>query len=251
VSDANCRTNFGKSGAVRGRFAGWAAYSALAATPNGYLTPYAWVLPVKPGGIASYTIVGGIGTVSAANAAAGKNATADLTGSGDITAAVAQLVVSAVAALTASGDITAADARAFLNAAADLTGSGILTATPGALGDALASLAGVGALTPTVRATGTLVADLTPFTELSPQSLASAVWDALADDHTDTATLGGQARFLYLLAHNKVVTDPAAGTFTIYDTDGATILFVADLWQDAAGTTAYSGSGSERRDEFA
>jgi hypothetical protein len=69
--------------------------------------------------------------------------------------------------------------------------------------------------------------------------------------YTDPATLGGQAAFLYALAHNKVITDPVEGTFTVYDTDDTTVLYVADLWQDAAGTTPYSGSGSERRDQMA
>lgn len=248
VSDT--RPQFGKSGPARGRFYGWASYPAIAPTPNGNRPPYCWVIGQKPGSLSSYTLITGAGTATF-SAAGGKNAEASLSGSGDVVSAVAQLIVSAVAALTGSGSITGADARALLNAVAALSGTGDFTAAMTAIGHASGALAGVGTASPVIRATGRLEGDLTPFTELSPQSLASAVWDALASDHTDTDTLGGQARFLYLLAHNKVITDPAAGTFTVYDEDGTTALFTADLWQDAAGTTPYAGSGSERRDEFA
>ena len=60
-----------------------------------------------------------------------------------------------------------------------------------------------------------------------------------------------QGRFLYAVGHNKVITDPAAGTYTVYDTDDTTVLYVADLWEDAAGTVAYSGTGAQRRDRLA
>ena len=83
-----------------------------------------------------------------------------------------------------------------------------------------------------------LAAAILPFTELSPESLASAVWTA------------SEGAFLYAVAHNRVVTDPVAGTFTVYDTDDTTVLYTADLWADASGTTPYSGSGAERRDRL-
>lgn len=46
------------------------------------------------------------------------------------------------------------------------------------------------------------------------------------------------------------MTDPAAGTFTVYDDDDVTVLLTGDLWQDADATTAYAGSGAERRDRL-
>lgn len=53
------------------------------------------------------------------------------------------------------------------------------------------------------------------------------------------------------ILRNKVVTDPIAGTLTVYDDDGITILFVAPLWENVAGTQGYRGQGISRRDRLA
>lgn len=249
---ADSRAAFNKSGANRNRYVSPEGFAPTSAVPNGYAPPGSWQIAVTSGGISSYTLILGAGDVNAANLAGGKNAVAALAGSGSITNAEAALIVSAVATLTGSGAITTASANAILDAVATLTGSGsISTAALVALGNAVAALTGTGTVTPTINATGELAADLTPFTELSPQSLAAAVWNSVAAAYDDPATFGAQAAFLYALGHNKVITDPAAGTYTVYDTDDTTVLYVADLWQDAAGTTPYSGSGAERRDQLA
>lgn len=65
-----------------------------------------------------------------------------------------------------------------------------------------------------------------------------------------TVTLGQVLGLLTRVARNRTVTDPVAGTITVYDDDDATPLFVADLWDDAAGTTPYSGAGADRRDRL-
>jgi hypothetical protein len=49
---------------------------------------------------------------------------------------------------------------------------------------------------------------------------------------------------------NRVVTDPVAGTYTIYADDDATVLLSGNLWEDASGTQAYQGQGAERRDRL-
>mgnify|MGYP001828987768 CR=1 FL=1 len=49
---------------------------------------------------------------------------------------------------------------------------------------------------------------------------------------------------------NKMVTDPGAGTITVYDDDDVTVLKVADLYEDAAGTQPYRGQGAERRERM-
>lgn len=207
-----------------------------AAVPVGYLAPHARLLPVVSGGL-SLSSGGGTGTL-AASGAMGLGAEATLAGSGDLTA-TGKLVVSAVATLAGSGDITDADCLAYLQMAATLAGSGDLTAAQSALGLAVAALSGAGDVTLQSYATGTLEAEVTPFTALSPESLASAVWSS------------EQGAFLYAVAHHRVVTDPAAGTYTVYDDDDVTPLYVADLWENAAGTVPYGGSGAERRDRFA
>ena len=236
TSVSETRAAWGARGASRGRFTGWGGYSAKAGTPNGYLPPYGWVLPVKAGGLSSYTIIVGDGETGALNLAGGKNAVSALTGAGDLTGTGA-LIVSAVAAITGSGALSGA-AVAYLNAVAALAGVGDVTGAIQALGNGVAALDGVASAAPVIRATGTVAADITPFTDLSPQSLASAVWST------------AQGQFLYAVAHNRVVTDPVAGTFTVYDDDDTTVLYVADLWEDAAGTTPYQGSGADRRDRI-
>jgi hypothetical protein len=60
-----------------------------------------------------------------------------------------------------------------------------------------------------------------------------------------------EARLLLLekIARNKMVTDPVAGTITIYDNDDS-VLISGDLWEDASGTQQYRGQGAERRERM-
>jgi hypothetical protein len=244
ISDNRSQTN--KSGANRGRFTGWAAWSPKAAQPNGYLHPYAWIMPIDPGGLSSYTLIGGTGTL-AASGAMGVNGEAALSGSGELNA-TGQLVVSAVAALSGSGTLNG-DVVAVLAAAADLAGVGSMTAAMTALGWAVADLTGVGTVSPTPSAIGHLEAEITPFSELSPQSLAAAVWNTTVAALDDDGTTGFALRVLNALGRNRVTTDPVAGTYTVYDDDDSPLL-VGDLWQDADGTAPYVGNGAERRDRL-
>lgn len=52
------------------------------------------------------------------------------------------------------------------------------------------------------------------------------------------------------LLRNKVVTDPAAGTITVYDDNGSSILYVANVWEDVAGSVPFDGTGANRRDRL-
>ena len=63
-------------------------------------------------------------------------------------------------------------------------------------------------------------------------------------------SVGDALALLVRLLRNRTVTDPAAGTMTVYDDDDVTPLLAADLWQDAAGTVPYAGDGAERRDRL-
>lgn len=223
------------AGREKNRFTG-GAMAVNAAAPFGYLAPYMWLMPLRSGGISASTLRGE-GLLSAP-LIGGRNGVAVLTGSGDLSA-TGQLIVSAVATLTGSGDISNAECKAYLNMAATLAGSGDVSGSVKALGHAAATLEGAGSLNVTARADGELGAAITVAGEgLTAESVATAVWDS------------PQGRFLYAVGHNKVVTDPAAGTYTVYDTDDTTVLYVADLWEDAAGTVAYSGTGAQRRDRL-
>jgi hypothetical protein len=243
VSDS--RSAWNKSGAMRNRFVD--AYPAEASEPSGVRPPYSWLIAVTAAGMQTGANVSGSGTLVGAGAM-GVNGASTLAGSGDL-AATMQLVASAAAALAGSGDLTAAGV-AFANGAVTMAGAGDLAGAVNALGWAIVEAAGSGTLTTTVFATGEMVAEITPYTELSPQNLAAAVWTEAVAGYDDGST-GAALNLLAAMATNKTVTDPSAGTITVYDTDGTTVLYVADLWQDAAGTTPYAGSGAERRDAFA
>lgn len=223
------------SGREKNRFTG-GAMAVNAAAPFGYLPPDMWLMPLRSGGISASTLRG-VGSQTFA-VAGGRNGVATLAGVSDLSA-TGQLVSSAVATILGSGTLTNADAKAYLNAAATLAGSGDLTAARAAIGHAAAALAGAASLTFIPRADGELGAAITVAGEgLTPASVANAVWDS------------PQGRFLYAVGHNRVVTDPAAGTYTVFDADDTTVLYTADLWEDAAGTVAYSGTGAQRRDRL-
>lgn len=243
------RGDFGKPSARRGAFnhPGW---DPLTSVPDGYRPPYTWVLPQTGGGLAARNIISGTGTLTAAGAM-GVNGEAALAGTGALSADL-QLIVSAVAALTGTGTV-AADVVAVLQAIAALAGTGALTATRTAIGHAAAALAGTGTATPTINALGELEAALTiAATTDTPTAdeIAAAVWDRSTAGHVTDGTFGRALGLLHALGRNRVVTDPAAGTFTVYDDDDVTVLLTGDLWQDADATTAYAGSGAERRDRL-
>jgi hypothetical protein len=84
----------------------------------------------------------------------------------------------------------------------------------------------------------------------TPSQIADAVWTRDADDHPSLTSMGGVLRMLGILGRNKTVTDPVAGTLTVYDADGTTVLYTADLFEDADGTQSYRGQGVERRESL-
>lgn len=214
--------------------------------PDGYRHPSAWVLPQKAGTLGTYGNIAGTGSLAGA-AAAGINIVATIDGTSTFDA-LGQLVVSGVATITGTSSVVA-NVVAVLNATATVPGTSSVSPTMVALGFAVATIDGSGTLTLTSYATGTLGAEITPFTALSPESLAASVWATPIDDMT-AGTTGEALRYVEAILKNRTVTDPVAGTFTVYADDDVTVLLVGDLWQDADGTIAYAGAGAERRDRL-
>lgn len=62
----------------------------------------------------------------------------------------------------------------------------------------------------------------------------------------DVATL---ATLIQKLLRNKMVTDPATGTVTIYDDNGA-VLMQGQLYEDVVGLQPYRGQGAQRRERM-
>lgn len=158
------------------------------AYPVGYLHPYAFDMPLKPGGASTFNQVFGTGTITGTGVR-GKNAEADLVGDGAL-AATGKLVVAAIAALTGEGSLSGS-ANATLAAVAALSGSGTLAGSIGALGGITAPLSGTGSCALAAYATGTLAGDITnEAAGLSVSQIVSGVWSATAAANNDTGTMG-------------------------------------------------------------
>ena len=84
----------------------------------------------------------------------------------------------------------------------------------------------------------------------SPAEVADAVWNRASSAHTSLTSMGGVLRMLGILGRNKTVTDPVAGTMTVYADNGVDVQFTAPLWEDVDGAQAYRGQGADRRDRL-
>lgn len=177
------RSNWSKAGARRNfayqdRSTGALEYFGV---PTGY-GGKSWILPIEAGYLSSVNVVKGLGAFIGAGAL-GKNATASIAGLGAFTATGA-LVVSATASISGVGAFTG-NILAALGAEATIAGTASATASITALAWGVTAITGTATMTGTRYATGELEAAITPFTELSPQSLADAVWSqALESGYT-------------------------------------------------------------------
>lgn len=190
---SDTRVNFNCNAQNRNAFRGQGSVAGVTNTqarPSGYLPPSSWVLPQIAGGISSRSLILGSSDISNGNLAGGLNAESTLNGAGVISSASMQLILSAVATLSGMGGLSA-DIAGKLEASADLAGAGDVIGALGALASAVAALQGSGTLASSdLRATAAISADITPFTELSPESLAAAVWNAAVAEFNATGTLG-------------------------------------------------------------
>lgn len=170
------RSNWGKNGANRNFIYQDLSSSALklVSIPDGNTAPSAWMLPSKAGGMSARNTMGGLGEIVPFTLAAGMGMQAVLDGFGDMDAE-GGLVVGGSVTIPGSGSISATP-NAALNAQASVDGAGGMTSTLRAIGWMSATLSGGGTCAAQSYAKGFMVCDMKPFTELSPQSLASAVW---------------------------------------------------------------------------
>lgn len=61
---------------------------------------------------------------------------------------------------------------------------------------------------------------------------------------------GATVDIIQAILRNKTVTNPATGLMTVYEADGITPKYAAQLYEDAAGNQAYRGQGAERRERL-
>lgn len=195
TGDAQVRSNFNQSGRYRNRMYPDQTTTALPrySVPTGSYPTLAFIIAQRVGAIASGNQIYGSGA-SAGILAGGLSGAAALTGAGDITNGNLSLIASLIASLTGAGDVTPPPVlRGKLELISNnLTGSGAVAATLTAFASVQATLAGAGLLAVVPYATGDLSADITGQSVLSPESLAAAVWRALAAQYNADGTTGQQ-----------------------------------------------------------
>lgn len=76
-------------------------------------------------------------------------------------------------------------------------------------------------------------------------AVANAVWS-----HATGIALADRMAVAAAILRNRTITDPSTGVMTVFADDGTTPLLTAALYENAAGTQAYRGQGSERRERL-
>lgn len=261
-----------------------------AAKPRGYYGSGCYALPSVAGEMSMYAtgscsvtanlFAGRLMEVSlsgsgdfTASAALVASMVAALTGSGGLAASIVGLL-NASASMTGSGDMSAS-ATGIANPTASLTGSGGLAAAIAALGSMSVNMTVVGTgLTVTAivdgvwnanaasyNTSGTMGQKLNsaggsadPLTNPVPGSYAPGTAGFVLGTNLDAAVSSRASALVQTLIEkmlrNRTVTDPTTGIITVYDDDNTTVLFQANIYQDANGTIPYSGNGVNRRDRL-
>ena len=168
------------------------------------------------------------------------------------------------------------------NQTANITGnlSGSVGSVTGAVGSVTGAVGSVtGAVGSVTGAVGSVTAAVTlptiPTNWITEDGIATDAFGALelaagaaseiaaAISIPSAATIASQVRteLTTELAHitlakkllkNRTETDPATGIMTVYDDDGTTPLYTANIYTDVAGATAYAGTaGVNRRNALA
>jgi hypothetical protein len=214
-------------GAYRGRFYGETMVANtvdVTNIPTGYYPPFTYILAPHSGGMGTTFGIEGLGTLVGIGSM-GVNKISSITGLGDITNAQLSLIVSAVAFMTGSG-VFSADVVGKASKIASLAGTSTFTASVGALANLISDIIANGDLDGTASATGFMVADISPFTTLSPETLAAAVWNAIATNYNNAGTMGNK------MNSAASAGDPWTTDLSAYNTTGTAGKIVKDIKND-------------------
>jgi len=173
-SVADTRANYNQANRMRRSFLSLPTSFSI---PMGYEPPGSWLIAQKGGGLSSFTQIRGTSTVSAVPLNVRLSA-ADLTGLGEVSSAALSQLIQMAADLNGQGLITDAELAAVSSLAAALSGTGSASGSVSALIPVAAALSGLGAIVANLKGTGSLAADITPFTDLSPENLATQLFDS-------------------------------------------------------------------------
>lgn len=173
------RSNFGKAGMLASRFQAFSPI--LGGLPTGHLAPSSWSLPRTAGALSAINAASIAVAAAPANLAEGRN----LVGTAAVVVVVADAALQLVVSATGAATITFAQAGTVAGALSAVGQASVSfdvgTATLGAVINALASAGFAISASATPRANGWLAGNITPYTELSPQSLATAVWQQVIE----------------------------------------------------------------------
>jgi hypothetical protein len=191
------------------RFVSWANMSNKSGIPDGYCAPYGWFLPLKGGGMSSFGLVAGVGTVTSTSylttAKAMLAALHKIEGFGEIHKASTSLsllvkFMAELGKIVGSGEITnvsilKAVANMSASGASAITGEGQINDSPLNLiawcSTVLTPILGEGDITATLKGWADMSADITSAGDLvTAQSCASAVWSAIAASYNVAGTMG-------------------------------------------------------------
>lgn len=183
----NLRSQLGIRGSSQlARFC--SAFKQWQSVPQGYGVGSSVFAPVDGGGMGASAGIDGTASL-AAGLALGKALEASIAGAGAISPPSMSLLVQAAATLAGIGGMTSAMVGS-VSLTADLAGEGDVSGALGVIAWMTAELLGEGDATGQFTGYASLSADITPYTELSPETLAAAVWNALAAQYTDAGSMG-------------------------------------------------------------
>jgi len=158
--------------------------------PTATQPPYSCVPPFKGGLLSSTTYIKSLGELSISSLSKGVNCESSIQGEGDLLASLS-LIIQMACDILASGDLDGSISGK-LEMAASLAASGDLEGSLGLIANMIATVDGDGDLESDARGKLYMEADITSSSELSPQSLAAAVWSALAASFNEVGTMGNK-----------------------------------------------------------
>jgi len=182
-------SNWHLTGAQRNLTAGEGISEDKVGVPLGNLHPNAWIMPQKAGYISARSSAISISATGAA--LAGFPIVASSSISITVADAAGQLIVSGTGSTSFSITTNTPLLTASILGTASST-IAISTNNPilGAIASLIASSSISMSASMTPYAIGHMEGAAVPYTELSPQSLAAAVWEALASEYNDSGTMG-------------------------------------------------------------
>jgi hypothetical protein len=184
------------NGPRRNWYVGWHAVTGVtdrSSVPEGNRHPVAWLMAPKAGGMASRNESDFALAPGPLLLAAGRNVEGASTIELTVAPAALQLIVNAAGSATITFSVgNAALAGALFGVGTSSVTFTVNTPTLGAVVDAIGT-AGINfAASATIRAIGHMEGDISPFSELSPESLAAAVWSAIDTANNLPGTMGAK-----------------------------------------------------------